>query len=469
MAPLIDDLKQLEKGVKIDDKEEIHGCLTAFKADNQASHRVGAFKRGFTAEHCCRYCMMPFCMIQVATREIESYLRTVEQYNEQVEKLNACSTKEQFKELSQAFGLNGESPLNDLEFAHAINVLPPDFFHDIIEHGSLDRTLHFILIRFLTGETKVMTLNQFNSRVSEFDFGYSETKPSKIKVGHLDKSNKLHQTGAQLWSLALITPLILGPLVDVDDEYWINYILILEITSIIAGYEVSMETLGFIEFEIDSYLETFQKLYKVTLTPKQHFLIHYIRLILLYGPLYQYNTLRQEAKHQFFKQAIKKIRNLKNPSMTLAQHHQIYLLSCSEEFQEDIKDIGEVEMISKNKLPFSHLLPPDVEEISTVTWIKNDGVTYVAGKCFVMIDYKNHMPEFGLLSTIVYANGETKLMCRKVLTLHFDFHLNAYCIQVTKEYQATDLDHLRAPTVYHAHYVEGDHYIIVKRAVGDLY
>ncbi|KAJ8686124.1 hypothetical protein QAD02_021918 [Eretmocerus hayati] len=183
---------------------------------------------------------------------------------------------------------------------------------------------------------------------------------------------KLHQTGAQLWSLALITPLILGPFIDINDQYWLNYTTLLEITCIVAEYKISFETLGFSELGNEDYLESFQRLYNLKLIPKQHLLIHYIRLILKFGPLYLYNTLRPEAEHQFFKQAIEKTKNLKDPSKSLAMHHQISLIDCPGDDEDEDEGVRSRPTVLCKSLPYAHLVPASLEEITTVLWIENE-------------------------------------------------------------------------------------------------
>lgn len=58
------------------------------------------------------------------------------------------------------------------------------------------------------------------------------------------------------------------------------------------------------------------------LTPKCHYLIHYSRLLLCYGPLRSLWCLRFEGKHQYFKQVASACKNFSNISSTLSNRHQ---------------------------------------------------------------------------------------------------------------------------------------------------
>lgn len=323
LTPLIEDFKTLENGVEISDGLIVHGTLIAVIGDNLASHKLGGFKEGFTARHCCRYCTADLSLVRTSTREDSLLLRTIAEYDDQIKKLDSAKNVSKRKDLSTDFGINRGSILNTLKDFHVLTKLPPDLFHDIIE-GCLLRHLQLLLIKYLLGKKKIMTLDEFNEKLMEFDYGYTETKPSIILLQHLKEGSKLQQTGMQIWYLGILLPFILGPKVDEKDEYWENYMLLLEIMSLAFACEMSLSEIGYLQEKVDEYLTDFQILFNVHLTPKQHFLVHYPSLILKFGPLYNYITLRPEAKHQFFKNFMRQIRCLKNPALSMANQHQIY-------------------------------------------------------------------------------------------------------------------------------------------------
>jgi hypothetical protein len=57
-------------------------------------------------------------------------------------------------------------------------------------------------------------------------------------------------------------------------------------------------------------------------TPKIHFVTHYPRLLLSYGPLRHLWAMRFEAMHQYFKQLVRKTRNYINVTATLSERFQ---------------------------------------------------------------------------------------------------------------------------------------------------
>lgn len=61
----------------------------------------------------------------------------------------------------------------------------------------------------------------------------------------------------------------------------------------------------------------------VKLRPKHHFLKHYPRLIMEFGPLIHLWTLQFESTHCFFKKCIKSAQNFKNVCQTFSEKHQL--------------------------------------------------------------------------------------------------------------------------------------------------
>lgn len=444
--------------------------LLAFIGDNPAAMKIGGYKKSFIAEHCCRYCMAGKEQLRTMTKEDLSLLRTKDQYNDQIKKMINAKSKKEFNKLKTEFGLNTECVLNTLTFFHIVGGLLPNFFNDIIE-DSLLKSLRLILIRFLTGKSKVMSLKTFNENLMQFDYGYSETKPSKILDQHLAEGGTLHQTGSQIWSLGVIlTPLILGPHIDSDDKYWKNYMLLVELLYIVCGHEISLEMIAYLEVSVEEYLFNFELIYQINLTPKQHFLVHYPRFIMMYGPLYTFMTFRMEAKHQYFKNIMSKIKCLKNPSQSMANQHQLHQSIVLEELKnKNNEEKGVLKTLICSELPFQSILPDNIRTIVTASWIKKDGIKYQPHKCYVMIDYVNRLPQFGLVVSIVYLQGELQLVYRTVRTLEFALHFCGYKILIEEEYNLHKIENLHVPDVYHSHEVDKDQYIIVRRSVGDIH
>lgn len=104
--------------------------------------------------------------IRTLTREDVSLIRTLEEDNDQINKLEKAKTSKKEKELSTEFGINRDSALNSFEHYHILSGLPPDVFDDM--EGSLFKTLQLLLAHFSPGESKVMTVQKFNDKLVEY-------------------------------------------------------------------------------------------------------------------------------------------------------------------------------------------------------------------------------------------------------------------------------------------------------------
>lgn len=429
---------------------------------------MGGLKEGFTADHSCRHCMADRSKIRKMTRENPDLLRTVKDYEIQMKNLEGAKTSMKRTELSRNYGINNNSILNTLMFFHIVVGLVPDIFHDILE-GCLLRTLQLLLKRFLQGRNQVMSLDEFNRRLVEFDYGFSETKPSIILPDHLISGAKIHQTGMQIWNLAIIVPFILGPHIDSEDKYWRNYLLLLEITSLAFAHEISITMIGYWQNIIDEYLSTFQTLYETHLISKQHFLIHYPSLTLRFGPLYLYCTLRPEAKHQVFKDFIRKTKSYKNPSVSMAMQHQLYQTYILGGPISQVGDQGPIKQEASADFPFENIIPDSITTFASVPWIEIDGIKYQSQKCFIMTNYINSMPCFILLFKIIYVENNPVFICKQAKTVEHYLHFNAYEIVLQETFQLLTQKELYVHAVYHSHEVNGKYYISVKRSVGDIH
>lgn len=98
---------------------------------------------------------------------------------------------------SVEYGVNSNSVLNDLEYFHVCSgALVPDIMHDILE-GALQYETKLILQKFIR-EDKYFTLEELNSTIEHFDFGFAEGKnrPTPITALTLSSSdNALKQNG----------------------------------------------------------------------------------------------------------------------------------------------------------------------------------------------------------------------------------------------------------------------------------
>ena len=77
-----------------------------------------------------------------------------------------------------------------------------------------------------------------------------------------------------------------------------------------------------------------------------------------------------EAKHQYFKNAMRHIRNFKNPAFSLANQHQLFqcfLFSRHQHFAAE--EMGVTIEVSRSSCPFGDILPPGCSVVHSVSWL----------------------------------------------------------------------------------------------------
>ena len=85
----------------------------------------------------------------------------------------------------------------------------------------------------------------------------------------------------QMWTLGRYLPFAIGHLIPEDNEYWENYLRLLEIIDIVFARKVPMDECGYLESLIRDHHTSFKELYpEASITMKMHSMIHMPRLIL---------------------------------------------------------------------------------------------------------------------------------------------------------------------------------------------
>ena len=85
----------------------------------------------------------------------------------------------------------------------------------------------------------------------------------------------------QSWTLARFFPFAMGYLIPENNQYWENFLCLLEIMNIVFSRTVPKEECGYLECLISEHHHKFKVLYpEVSITMKMHSMVHLPRLIL---------------------------------------------------------------------------------------------------------------------------------------------------------------------------------------------
>ena len=86
-----------------------------------------------------------------------------------------------------------------------------------------------------------------------------------------------------MWCLARIFPLLLGDLVQSNEESWDNLLQLLKIEEVVFAPTSTTMLAACLEVLVKDYLEQFAKIYNKRIIPKQHYMVHYPNQIIRYG------------------------------------------------------------------------------------------------------------------------------------------------------------------------------------------
>jgi len=204
---------------------------------------------------------------------------------------------------SKEYGINRDSALNQLTYFHVCcGALIPDIMHDILE-GALQYEVKLMLQVMIRAEN-YFSLNTFNSRLENIDYGYMEikNKPTPLSLQTLNSDgNSLKQNGmyvlikstllysihvnlfsaSQMWLLGRLLPLVIADLVPNDDEYWELFLQMMEIVDILFSPNTTVDHAAYVAVLINDHHKDFIRVYPDhSVIPKMHFMIHMPRLMI---------------------------------------------------------------------------------------------------------------------------------------------------------------------------------------------
>ena len=176
--------------------------------------------------------------------------------------------------------------------------LPHDMMHDILEDvAPLEVKL---LLLHCISDQKYLSLDEYNKRLLNFNYGYTESdKPAPILSSTFNSDKRVRSSASQMLLLLRILPFLIGDVISESDDNWRCYLLLRKILDIVTCPIVSNSMCSTLKLLIMDHNHTFISLYPTHFIPKMHFLIHYPEQMLLLGPMIRTWTMRHEAKLNF--------------------------------------------------------------------------------------------------------------------------------------------------------------------------
>ena len=484
LQPLVEDLNKLAvNGVNVSINDRTHcykGSLLAFLGDTPASHLVGGFKKSVSfAYRPCRTCMATPDTLKVNFNSKMFKNRNPSDHENQCKKLVPGDPL--FDYYSKIYGINEKSVLLDVKnFTMTDWGLPHDIMHDLFE-GVVEYEIKVLLLHCL--EKKFFTLEEFNRRLLDFDYGYTEVsdKPTPITSQHLrsETTKHLRQGSAQTWLLARILPLLIASSIPEDDDHWQCYLKLLNIIDICLSPIATTDVCGLLKVLIEEHHTAFKALYpNWSITPKMHYMIHYPEQILALGPLIRAWTMRLEAKLHILKCA-GHVSNFKNITQTISHRHQrlmCYEFSAGGVFQSSLECgpcFGDVPLCDEPLLLRDQICNaiPDLNTDTTIhrtSWVKINGILYKTNNAYILCKVsKQDLAEptfvFGCIEEIRIIGSTFALFTVTVAeSQYFDDHYHAYVVKRTSDRLVVLPEALVDATVLHSRTLAGKLYINLK-------
>lgn len=406
--PLVEIFERLaKKGIEFDSDGEtikIKFCLSIITFDNLGLNSILDFAKGFNATIFCRFCLCTNSESETLNVERIDMLRTIENYNEGLE---ICDFKQT--------GIDADCVFNLLNFFHCVENKSLDLMHDYFEgYGRLD------LVKFITllDEEKIITVDELNTRLSDFGYGEEDSKyiPPLLDRVKLRDNKTMKLTAKEMWQFIYLFPIIVGDKIPENYEPWEIITLLVQIIDILLGPTFYPETLELLKAKVSRHHFLFNK-YFGNLIPKMHLATHVCTSIEAMGPPRMYMAFRMESKHMFFKIYAHAMNCRKNIPVSFATKYSYYFANF---LAKNVK-YSDIKTESKDEAStlYPHLLKAGFECFSK---IKYRGSDYEA-KMFVPIDDKLYE-----IQELFIKGDEIEIVCRLVGDLYYNQNLDCYVV-----------------------------------------
>ena len=409
----------------------VYGSLATMSADNLASHQLGGFRMCFSSGRVCRFCMVCYEDLSKFLSESDNQFPPLRTTEVQVEHVNSVMSD---SSLQSVYGVTGPSMLSALSTFDPTLCLPPDCMHDILE-GVVPLCISTVLEKLI--ESDVLSVETVNERLLRFQFrkGDRENVPPLLP-GNFPRRTLLG-TASQMSVLLRTLPFIIAELVDEGNDYWELYLLLRQICDIVFAPAVDLSWLTLLQHFVLEHHQLLLK-YSARLSPKCHFLIHYPRLIAVFGPLRHLWCMRFESYHSYLKSLANAIGNFKNISKTLSERNQ--MKKCFEQAGtaclEPVVEICE----SRDEMSISFFSPcvqsilcdffacTTTERVMKVQSLICRSVQYAVDDYFVIDMTADGIPVFVCISFLISREGVWCIVGRLCVADQFIHHYHAYSV-----------------------------------------
>lgn len=391
--------------------------------DNLGANQILGFVASFSANHCCRFCLCHKTQLHTMCEEDGDIMRTERSYENEILINNYSLT-----------GRKEECVWHAIDSFHVSNNHSVDIMHDLYE-GVAPLEIALLLENLIKKDE--FTLETLNSRIANFNHGPFEhfNLPQTISAENI-KLHHLKYSSSEIKVLMKYLPILIGDLVTENDENWLFFLLLRDICSIIFNYVVTPDCIVQVEEMIKRHHSWYQKLYKRTLIPKHHHMVHYPNIMRLVGPLRNLWSMRGESKHKVMKKIAASTTSRVNICFTVATRHQLAfanLLLKNKGLQTKTETSPPILNASTLYTPYNEILKscfPSEDKQTSFNWVQIKNIKYKKHMLLVLKINSEGNPEFGIIKEIFFSlvRNNYFFICQEYDTLYFDEHLSSFVI-----------------------------------------
>lgn len=258
--------------------------------------------------------MATFHTMQICFTEEDFNLRDIDEHKKHLSKVENTGSGFLKAFYSKFYGINRKIKLMDAPYFDPCEQLPQDVMHVFLE-GVVAYELR-LFIHYYILEVNAFGLTDLNTKIQNFPYGYSHRKNKLSIILEHDLNQQSHtnlgQNASEMWLLSCVLPLILADFIDTNSERWKCLISLLEIMSVCLSHKISIPAVLYMKRAIKEHLGLFNKIYpQANIIPKQHYLVLLPSQTLKFGPLIRLWCMRFEAKHSYFKEEARHVKNSK--------------------------------------------------------------------------------------------------------------------------------------------------------------
>ena len=223
------------------------------------------------------------------------------------------------------FGIQRRNLLDFFETDNTFFLSPPCIGHDFYE-GVVPKFLS-VLFEDLIKDHR-FSANIYKERVKKLSLAGKDLH-SVPSINFT--SNKLRITMNESFHLLRFLPLILDGIFQISDPKFQLLLVLIEISSNISAFSFDVNDIAYLGTLISDFLRGCREhMPGLTVTIKFHHLVHYPRMIKLFGPLRFYSTMNFESHHSFLKSLMRSSKNWIYPAHTIAKKYARHAIALKD-------------------------------------------------------------------------------------------------------------------------------------------